>query len=241
MALLQTALGADQIVSEAAVPRAGRSIDAIIRVGEPTDLWGPLGPLVAHRTLVVEHEARAPSRRKVHAALGKLSWVVEDDWPDLGHRGARFPLLLFLSVSRPRWVERGALAFEPWEIPGVYRLQWPLETDVVLVHLRGLPDAPGLSLLRLMPTPRDAAEAAAGLDRLRTDPAVVQSTKDRVLEAIMNQQIPATETERWLTIERVRQETLREVARRLLAEGMERADVARLLELRLDELPDLEH
>jgi hypothetical protein len=220
IALLQTVLGPGAVRSEVAVPRVAHSIDALLEIAEPTDLWGPLGPLVTHRTIVIEHESRAPDRLGLHTALEKLAWIIRDGWPRLRASGGRYPLLLFLSAGCPRWVRSGELGFAPEIVPGVYRLQWPLPQDVVLVHLRGLPEAPGLSLLKLMLTPRDPDEAVTSMRRLSADPAVVQSTKQRVKEAIMNHRIPATAKERWLTIEDVegrgRQAALLDLARSVL-------------------------
>ena len=73
IALLQTVLGPEAVRCEVAVPRVAHSIDALIDVDEPSDLWGPLGSLVAHRTLVIEHESRAPSLLRLVIGLAKLA------------------------------------------------------------------------------------------------------------------------------------------------------------------------
>jgi hypothetical protein len=193
------------------------AIDALIDVGEPSDLWGPLGGLVAHRTLVIEHESRAPSLLKLVTGLAKLAWVTRDQWLRLQEPGSRYPLLLFLSAGCPRWVRSGELGFKVGAIPGVYTTTGGLPLEVAVVHLRGLPDAPGLSLLRFMPTPRSSEESAAGILRLKKDPLVIQSTKNAVMEAIVTHQIPSTASERRITVEEVerrgwkkgRDETLR--------------------------------
>jgi hypothetical protein len=245
IALLQTVLGPGAVRSEVAVPRVAHSIDALLEIAEPTDLWGPLGPLVAHRMIVVEHESRAPDRLGLHTALGKLAWIIRDGWPRLRAPGGRYPLLLFLSAGCPRWVGSGELGFTPEIVRGVYRLQWPLPQDVVLVHLRGLPEAPGLSLLKLMLTPRDPYDSDAGIHRLSEDPAMLQSTKDRVMEAFVSHEIPATSQEKRVSARTLRQEGRQEgrqeallaLARRLLTpeqlaslEGLEDPDA---LEARL--------
>jgi hypothetical protein len=249
IAFLQTVLGPEALESEVAVPRVAHSIDARLHIGEPTDLWGPLAPLVACRTVVIEHESRGPSRMKLHTAVAKVTWVAWDERPRQPGPRRRPPLLLFLSADCPRWVASGELGFGPGPCHGVHRLSWPLWPDVVLVHLRGLPDSPGLSLLRLMPPPRDPAEAEAGLRRLKEDPAVLQSTKDRVQEAIMNHQIPVTPPERWITVEAMRQEgrkegldeARREFALKLLARGTPATDVVELTGLTAEQVRALEH
>jgi hypothetical protein len=199
IAILQTVLGPEAVHCEVAVPRATLSIDALIDVGEPSDLWGPLGSLVAHRTLVIEHESRAPSLLKLVIGLAKLAWVTQDLLPRLQEPGSRAPLLLFLSAGCPRWARSGALGFKAVEIPGIYTTTGGLPLEVAVVHLRGLPAAPGLSLLRFMPTPRNADESAAGIQSLKEDPLMIQSMKKAVMEAIVNHEIPATSKERRLT------------------------------------------
>jgi len=249
IALLQTALGPAALESEVAVPRASQSIDARLVIDEPTDLWGPLAPLVAHRTVVIEHESRGPSRMKLHSAVAKVCWIAVDERRRFRGPDRRHPLLLILSADCPRWVASGGHGFVAGALPGVYRLGWQLGPELALVHLRGLPEAPGLSLLKLMPTPRDPEEAEAGIQRLKEDPAVLQSTKERILEAIMNHQIPATSREHWITVEEVRNEgreegqdaARRALARKLLTRGTAIAEVCELTELTEAQVRELSH
>jgi hypothetical protein len=217
-------------------------------IDEPTDLWGPLAPLVAHRTVVIEHESRGPTRAKLHTAAAKLCWIAVDEQKLDRKGGRRPPLLLFLSADCPRWVASGGHGFGPGPVPGVYRLGWQLGPELVLVHLRGLPGVPGLSVLRLLPTPRDPGEAEAVMQRLKEDPAVLQSTRRRVQEAIMAHQIPATATERRLTYQEVidqgrkeGQEALQHhLARKALARGLSIAEVAELTDLTEEQVRALE-
>jgi hypothetical protein len=245
IAILQAVLGPGALESEVSVPRASCSIDARIVVEEPTDLWGPLAPLVAHRTVVIEHESRGPTRAKLHTAVAKVCWIAVDEQKHIRAPRRRPPLLLFLSADCPRWIASGGHGFGLGPLPGVYRMDWQLGPELVLVHLRGLPGAPGLSLLKLLPTPRDQTEAAAGMQRLKEDLAVLQSTKARVQEAIMTHQIPATSNERWITAEEVRheaQENLRrELARKALARGLSVTEVAELTELTEEQVRELAH
>jgi hypothetical protein len=237
IAILQAVLGPTAVESEVAVPRASCSIDARIVIDEPTDLWGPLAPLVAHRTVIIEHESRGPTPAKLHTALAKLCWIAVDEQQHSRAPGRRPPLLLFLSVGCPRWVAAGRHGFVPGSLPGVYRMDLRLGPELGLVHLRGLPEAPGLSLLRLLPMPRDPEEEAAGMRRLMEDLAVLQSTRRRVQEAIMTHQIPATANETRLTVEAVRQDTLLRLARGLLTPeqlaSLEDVEDSEELELRI--------
>jgi hypothetical protein len=203
IAILQTVLGPEAVQCEVAVPRIAHSIDALIDVGEPSDLWGPLGSLVAHRTLVIEHESRAPSLLKLVTGLAKLAWVTRDQWPRLQELGRRYPLLLLLSAGCPRWAATGQMGFSAGPVPGVFTAAGGLPLEVAVVHLRGLPDAPGLSLLKLMPTPRTPDESETNIQCLKEDHSMVESMKQAVMEAIVTQQIPATAKERRLTIEAV--------------------------------------
>jgi hypothetical protein len=234
IALLQTVLGPAAVHCEVAVPRVAHSIDALIDVGVPADLWGPLGDLVAHRTVVLEHESRAPSLLKLVTALAKLAWVTRDQWFRRQAPGHRPPLLLFLSTGCPRWVTSGELGFTAGPLPGVYTTAGGLPLEVALVHLRGLPDGPGLSLLKLMLTPRSPAEATAGINRLKEDPLMIESTKTAVLEAIMTQAIPATSKERRLTVESVlrkgREEGRQQALRALLSARLLSPDQLAVLE-----------
>jgi len=91
-----------------------------------------------------------------------------------------------------------------------------LPGEVIVVHLRGLPPGePGCSVLRLMATPRSAAEASAGVDALLSDPGVINSTKETILEKLMSEAIPSTAEER----ESILTKTRREARAAGLAEG----------------------
>jgi hypothetical protein len=244
IAILQTVLGPEAVHCEVAVPRVAHAIDALIDVGEPSDLWGPLGGLVAHRTLVIEHESRAPSLLKLVTSLAKLAWVTREQWPRLQGPGARCPLLLFLSAGCPRWAVAGQMGFTAGPMPGVYTTTGGLPLEAADVHLRGLPAAPGLSLLKLMPTPRSPEESTASIQRLKEDVTMIQSTRKAVMEAIVTHQIPATAKERRLTVEAVlrkgRQEGRQETLRALLAARILTEDQLADLEA-IEDSSELEH
>lgn len=218
IALLKTLMGEGAVQSGVAVPRVAHATDALVRVDAPGDFWGPLGPMVANRTIILEHVSRAPSLRGLWTGLAKLAWTVTAEWQAIANRDRRYPLLLFLSASCPKWIRSKEGGFVPIRPAGAHALVMPMPAGCLFVHLGGLPEEPGLSVLRLMASPRSEAEMKEGIARLMRDPAVLQSTKEAILEAIMNQRIPATEPERWISVEAIRKEArteaLLDVARR---------------------------
>jgi hypothetical protein len=175
--------------------------------------------------------------------LAKLAWEIQKQWEHIRRGACRYPLLLFLSAGCPRWVSSGELGFVPGEIPGIYTFDWSLPAEVVFVNLRGLPEAPGCSLLKLMPTPRNKSEARTGIDRLRRDTGMIESIKEQVEEALMNGQIPATDDERENVYQRLKREFReegREEGRReaLLTLARRLVDTDELSELEAIEDPD---
>ncbi|MFH2007651.1 MAG: hypothetical protein ABI333_13780 [bacterium] len=112
-------------------------------------------------------------------------------------------------------------------VAGIWQVQRRALWDLVLVNIRGLPrQLPGCSMLRLMAESTDAREARAAIDALLADPAVLQSTKDGLLEELMKETIPSTPAERGSILERIRAEGREEerqrsqkILERIRAEG----------------------
>jgi hypothetical protein len=137
----------------------------------------------------------------------------------------RPPLLLVLCAGQPTGViaalaERGMTLLAP----GIWRASGPVYGDLVVVDTRGLdPRAPGTSVLGMVPMPRTRAEAGAQLDALLADPGVLDSTKQRLLEALMNRSIPTTDAEHTSIVDRLRAEGRAEGRREELLRLAERA------------------
>ncbi len=270
--------GERAIQPERAVPRASRFIDGIIEVDKPGDGWGPLDPLVTNRVVLVEHYSRAPGITAYVRAVAKLAHVVDEWWRDLdaNHRKIALatasttaaaaastqskkpaphtdapcpPMLLILSADRPRQVLAG-LRPPPICPTGIWHASRTVLGDVTLVHVRGLPQRhPGVSVLRLMATPRTRAEAMTLLDALLADPDVLQSTKEDLLEELMSGAIQSTPTEHQTIIAQIRseghqegrQEGRQETRNVLLRLARYRLDDAAISELEsISDLADLE-
>ncbi|MFH2007576.1 MAG: hypothetical protein ABI333_13405 [bacterium] len=149
------------------------------------------------------------------------------------------PLLLVLSAQRPRQALSG-LHLPPTQVPGIWHAPRRALGDIVLVHLKGLPERlPGASLLRMMVTPRTLAEAQSLISALLADPAVLQSTKEALMEELMNETIPSTDVEHKTLLAQIREghrEGLREGHREGLREGLLRIARHRLDEAAVTEL-----
>jgi hypothetical protein len=120
----------------------------------------------------------------------------------------RPPLLLVLCAGQPTGAiaALGERGMEPLA-PGIWRAGGQVYGDLVVVDTRGIdPRAPGTSVLRMVPMPRDRAEAGVQLDALLADPGVLDSTKQRLLEALMNRSIPTTDAEHTSLVDRLRAE-----------------------------------
>jgi hypothetical protein len=216
------------IYSEWAVPRASRFIDAVMAMEQPGSGWGPLIPLIDSRLVLLEHFSEPPSLSACMRLVAKLAHLVDDWWTDrkdgecwvegsdVTRHGSLPPMLLIMSDGQPRKA-LARLRFEPGPVAGIWQIRRPEMGDLVLVNMRGLPmGQPGCSVLRLMAESTDVQEARAAIAALLADPAVLQSTKDGLLEEMMAGTIPTTPAERFPIIERIRQEGRQEGVRETL-------------------------
>jgi len=198
-AVLRALCGEELVDVEVAAPKVPSAIDVVVRRPDRTlDAWGPLRERVRGRTLVVEHFSRPPSRDELSKAFAKACWTIAD-WSEDGAPETRSPLLVVLSVGRPRGALELWRGLEPTGLTGIYAATLtPLEA--VLVDVKALPPGPGTSVLRFFDHRPDVAED--NVRRLWTDPAVGNITKDALRRAIMSD--PKTfERERPLTLEEV--------------------------------------
>jgi len=238
--------GEASVRSQVSVPRASRHIDQVVDMDEPNPAWGPLRPLLARRQTVMEHYSRTFSIQPAMRSVAKAIHLADEHWAAPSHD--RPPLLLFTVVGEPRKAI-AAMGLQPQQVPGVFYGRLGNLLEIALVNLRKLPRE--LSVLRLMALPRTAREARENLEALDADPTVLQSDKDALLEEIMSETMPATKHERRLTVERVREEgrregrreerlaVTRELAVKLLADGMAAQKVADLTGLDLAEVKRL--
>ena len=234
--------GEENVRSQVAVPRASRHIDQVADVDQPNPAWGPLRPALAQRRVVIEHYSRPFPIQAAVRSVAKGIHLADEHWAD--RRRGRHPLLLFTVIGRPR-TSIAALGLQPHAVPEVHWGRYGNLLDLLLINVRDLPTE--LSMLRLMAMPRTDEEARANLAALEADPNVLQSDKDAVLEEIMSETMPATPAERRLTVEAVREEgrreghrvAKRELAAKLLADGMAPAKVADLTGLDSKEVEQL--
>jgi len=200
--VLRALCGEGLVDVEVAAPKVPSAIDAVVRGADGAlDAWGPLRERVRGRTLVVEHFSRPPSPGELSKAFAKACWAI-GGWSDRGAAEERPPLLVVLSVGRPRAALELWRGLEPSGLSGLCagRLT-PLEA--VLVDVRALPPEPGTSVLRFFDHRPEVAED--NVRRLWADPAVGKITKDALRRAIMSD--PKTfERERPLTLEEVEEQ-----------------------------------
>lgn len=196
-----------ELAAEVGVPRAAHRIDGIVDVGHASRGWGPIRSHVGQRSVVVEHFSRPPSLCAFTRSIAKLAWVVDDFWRGRPPASARPPLLLALSYGKPRAALARLPQLRSSDPPAVWLASRAVLGDILLVDIRRLPaDQPGMSVLRLMAIPKTKAQADAGIAALLSDPCLVQSDVQRLVEALMERTIPTTEEEQRSIVEKLRDE-----------------------------------
>jgi len=176
--------------------------------------------------VIVEHFSRPPSRGELSKAFAKACWNVAD-WGDRGAAEPRPPLLVVLSVGRPRAALELWRGLEPCRPGGIYAATSP-PLEAVLVDVRALRAEPGTSVLRFFDRRPEVAED--NVRRLWADPTVGKITKDALRRAIMSD--PKTfERERPLTLEEVEQRTEQRNRAAFLEQARRRLDPDQVAEL----------
>ena len=234
--VIETFEGHATLLREYAIPEASRFIDGLVVANEASEAWGPVRPLIADRVVTIEHYSHPPAVPELSWAVAKHGWLMAT-WREPEQAGntlrallsaagrepglRRPPLLLVLCCGRPRKAIAAAreLGLEPSE-PGIWLAHRPVFGDIALIDVRGLDaERPGTSVLRLIATPRSSAESGAAIDWLLADPGVLNSTKKRLLEGLMNRNIPTANNEHESIVDRLRAEGRAEGEARGRAEG----------------------
>ena len=172
---------------EVAVPEGSRRIDALLELGRPNRIWGPLLPALSRRRILFEHFSGPPSIEALTTVHAKLALVLEA-WARSrrvaarrGLASIRPPLGLVLSVGRPAGALQ-VLGYVPRGPSGVHVASLGA-FEAVLVDVRGLPLEPGTALLRAFD--HRPAVASRNLARLLVDPALDWRTRRAIGDAVM--------------------------------------------------------
>ncbi len=172
---------------EVAVPEGSRRIDALLELGRPNRIWGPLLPALSRRRILFEHFSGPPSIEALTTVHAKLALVLEA-WARSrrvaarrGLASIRPPLGLVLSVGRPAGALQ-VLGYVPRGPSGVHVASLGA-FEAVLVDVRGLPPEPGTALLRAFD--HRPAVASRNLARLLVDPALDWRTRRAIGDAVM--------------------------------------------------------
>jgi hypothetical protein len=238
-----------ELHTELSIPRASRHVDTVFELEQAKDAWGPIRADVARRAVVLEHFSTPPGADELATSFLKGIWALEQWYRGRWRSRERRPLLLVLSVGRPRTALGRWPCLRSTDVTGILRTtDWDL--DVVLVDVKGLPKQAGTAYLRHFDHRKEVRRE--NVDRLQNDPAIETLERQRIVEEIMKNTQAFDAEERQLTYEAVlkegreegreegRKAALLDVARARLApevveelEAMQDLDAlqARLLEL----------
>lgn len=213
VALLQHAVQEAEVVQEVSIPRKARKLDAVVRLGDAPELFGGLGPWLCERTVVFEHESTPLTHESVASAALGPPWL---HWHRFRRDAKRAEALrrVVAGTKRPPLgvvvADRVALDLTA-SVPGLRPAGWagvwhtphldeggPLVLDTS--RLVGIPGLEFWAWLGAAPTPE---EGARRMRLLLDSPALSNLTINRLHEAIMSEQIPATSAEQETTYQRV--------------------------------------
>jgi len=203
LAVIVVAEGLEALHPEISVPQAAMRIDAILFMPSPSLFWGPIQGFLSDRLVVVEHFSQPPSQSKL-ALCGARYGMVRRQWFEERAQGSRPPLMLVLSDGRPRRVLN---QFMSWctPHPNVYHWTGSPIGEVLLVDLKRI-SGPTTAAMKFMLYPNDPA-GRERLDALQRDVHLLEFY-ERMLEGIMNGQIPVRESEHKTAYQRAKAEGL---------------------------------
>ncbi len=183
---------------EQTLPRKSRHVDGLLFFEQSNPAFGPWADRLADRIVVFEAYSRPPRSEQLATAWLKLAWVSER-WvaEDVQlSRGGRPPMLLVVSNGRPRTALRLFDVVVPQSTLGAWATDGEGVFGTLVLDLRTLPAAAGLSVLRFLRFPTSREEARERTACLLGDEHLPITMRRALMDAIMSDQIPIDVDER---------------------------------------------
>jgi hypothetical protein len=200
LGILNLLARSDLVEEQKPVPRHTQWVDFVLKPSETrSEIFGPFRQTFQGRTVCGEFETKSPTQLTLIRATVVAGWqALEEQNAGDGPEARLQPLAVVFadSVSRPQ-LRRFQEISKPGPVEGSWWIgtRYPVET--LLVDLSRLGRMPGTSILRMMPFPANDEDASERRYDLLTDPEISENTKDRLLEAMMRNEIPTEPTEEW--------------------------------------------
>lgn len=246
--LMQFAVGDNEVAQELSIPRKARKLDMVCRFTEAPDYFGALRADCGNRTVLFEHESQLLARHDVASAWVGLAWLL---WERVRPREARSkraqqvpdttlrpPLAVLVAdhagdaltgavPTLARTAQDGIWATAQLDDGGLY----VIDTSVVK------PDH-GFAFWSWLGRAADDGAASERLRALLTDSHLSIDSISRLQEAIVNHELPVSDTEHETAAQRLRREGFADGERRGERKGREAllAVAAELAPERVDEL-----
>ena len=236
--LLRFAAGESEELQELSIPRKVRRLDVVYRFAAAPVWFGALRETCCERVVAFEHESTPVARHAVSSAMVGQSWLAWERVRPAGRRrrsvsgpalladSARPPLVIVVAdrvSERPEGAVPG-LRGTPW--PGVWMTPYLDEGGLVLLDTSLLRARDGFAFWSWLGRPANPQQSRERLRRLLDDPSLPTLSKERLMEAVMENLVPHSEPEREGVYQRIKRELRREgllsFAERVVPEAVER-------------------
>ncbi|TVR04974.1 MAG: hypothetical protein EA398_00760 [Deltaproteobacteria bacterium] len=219
-ALMHFVAGDCEVAQEFSIPRRMRRLDLVYRFDEAPLWFGALSSLCSHRFVIFEHESAPLARHALSSALVGQVWLA---WKRVQPRAssvkgfqllretARPPLVVVVADRLREDVANAVPTLEPADASGVWCSADLDHGGLVLLNTGELRAEDGYAFWSWAGRARNPEQARERLLRLLDDPKLPILYQEQLMEALMDNQIPHTGTEKESVYQRLRRELRKEV------------------------------
>lgn len=231
VALLQFAAGDAEVVQELSIPRKARRLDAVYRFDAAPVWFGAMTGTCTDRMVIFEHESSPLARHTLASALLGQAWMAwERVRPPTPRRTSKPALRLIGETLRPPIVivvadrvvgtiEGAVPGLRATDTPGLWQTPHLDEGGLVLLDTPALRAQDGFAWWSWVGRPQTAEEGRTRLLRLLDDEKLPTLYKDRLMEAVMENEVPITEPEKESVYQRLKRQLVDEGRQAGLRDG----------------------
>ncbi|TVR05118.1 MAG: hypothetical protein EA398_00275 [Deltaproteobacteria bacterium] len=227
-ALMQFAAGNCEVSQELSMSRKVRKLDLVYHFHEAPLWFGALVPTCSERIVIFEHESSPVARHVLASALVGQTWLA---WKRIQPRAgraeafqrlretARPPLVIVVADSLREDAAHAVPTLGPMDAPGVWSTADCEHGGLVLLETSALRAEDGYAFWSWAGRARTPEQASERLQRLLDDRTLPTLFREQLMEALMDNQIPHTDTEKESVYHRLRRELLEEGLQKGRQEG----------------------
>jgi hypothetical protein len=217
---MQFAVGENEVAQEMSIPRKARKLDLVCRFSEAPEYFQALRADCANRTVLFEHESQPLAPHDVASAWVGLAWLLWErvrpsDGRSTDHRTRRDvtlrpPLAIVVADCAGDALTGAVPTLARSGQPGVWATAQLDEGGLLVIDTSLVKPNDGFSFWSWLGRADDDDDASQRLAALLADEHLSIHSRDRLQEAIVNHEVPASDAEHETVAQRLRRESIAE-------------------------------